>query len=90
MNAFIRDFSSSSSIVKILTSIDNKGRLLIPISVRRKYNLKTGNIKTWSLYGYLFEKKLDYKGRLQCPKKIRQKVKLDNDIILIELIIKNL
>ena len=77
MNTFIGDSVSS----KIMTTVDRKGRSLIPASVRKRYSLAKGQIRL-SVSGYVFEKKMDFKGRVLIPKKIRQSAVEDNLIII--------
>lgn len=83
MNTFIGDSVSS----KIMTTVDRKGRSLIPASVRKRYSLAEGQIRL-SVFGYIFEKKMDFKGRVIIPKKIRQSAAEDN-LIMIDFIEKS-
>ncbi|MEA2003805.1 MAG: hypothetical protein U9O53_02490 [archaeon] len=70
-----------------MTTVDRKGRSLIPASVRKRYSLAEGQIRL-SVFGYIFEKKMDFKGRVIIPKKIRQSAAEDN-LIMIDFIEKS-
>lgn len=81
MNTFIGDSASS----KIITTVDRKGRSVIPASVRKRYSLSPGQIRL-SVFGYIFDKIMDPKGRISIPKAIRENNMSEDAVIVIDSI----
>ena len=81
MNTFIGDSASS----KIMTTVDRKGRSVIPASVRKRYSLNSGPVR-FSVSGYVFDKTMDSKGRISIPKAIRENNMSEDAVIVIDSI----
>ncbi len=81
MNTFIGDSASS----KIITTVDRKGRAIIPASIRKRYSLSSGLVRL-SVYRYIFDRTMDSKGRISIPKAIREKKMSEDAIIVIDSI----